>query len=44
MDKLKRFSIPLPVKTDDLDEDTMQAILEAHPYWQFIKTQLQAIR
>jgi type I restriction enzyme M protein len=36
MDKLKRFSIPLPVRDGQLDEDTMEAILAAHPYWQFI--------
>lgn len=38
MDKLKRFSIPLPVKNGGLDEDTMESILAAHPYWQFVKT------
>jgi hypothetical protein len=41
MDKLKRFSIPLPVRDGEVDEDTMEAILAAHPYWQFIKTRLE---
>jgi hypothetical protein len=41
MDKLKRFSIPLPVKNGGLDEDAMEAILTAHPYWQFVKTRLE---
>lgn len=41
MEKLKRFSVPLPVKHGGLDEDAMAMILESNPYWQFVKTRLQ---
>jgi hypothetical protein len=36
-DKLRRFTIQLPAKKDALDEDTMQAVVQAAPYWDYIR-------
>jgi hypothetical protein len=41
-DKLRRFEVSLPCKKDDLDEDTMQAVVEAAPYWDYIQAQVVA--
>jgi hypothetical protein len=41
VDKLRRFTIALPLRDGQLDEDTMETILAAHPYWQFLKTRLE---
>ena len=41
-DKLRRFTINLPTKNGKLDEDTMQTVVEAAPYWSYIKTQAAA--
>ena len=40
MEKLKRFSVPLPAKNGGIDEDSIGAVLEANPYWEFIRTRL----
>jgi len=42
MEKLKRFSVPLPAKDGKIDEDTIQIALEANPYWQFLRSRLAA--
>jgi hypothetical protein len=41
MEKLKRFSVALPAKNGGIDEDAIATILEANPYWNFVKTRLQ---
>ena len=40
MDKLRRFEVELPAKGRAIDEDTMQAVVEATPYWGFLKERL----
>jgi hypothetical protein len=42
-DKLRRFAIELPCKkSGGLDEDTMQAVVEAAPYWDYIQSKVAA--
>jgi hypothetical protein len=41
-EKLRRFVIHLPSKKAGLDEDTMQAVVEAAPYWDYIRTKAAA--
>jgi hypothetical protein len=36
-DKLRRFAIQLPAKKNALDEDTMEAVVQAAPYWDYIR-------
>jgi hypothetical protein len=36
-DKLRRFIVQLPAKKDALDEDTMQTVVQAAPYWDYIR-------
>jgi len=36
-EKLRRFAIHLPTANGKLDEDTMQAVVAAAPYWQYIQ-------
>lgn len=41
-DKLRRFEIYLPAtKAGDLDEDQMQAVVEAAPYWNYIQEKVE---
>jgi hypothetical protein len=40
MDKLRRFRIPLPTKAGAIDEAAIKAMIEATPYWEYIKTHL----
>ena len=42
LDKLRRFELPMPVKRGALDEDGMQAAMEATSYWPFLKGRLPA--
>jgi hypothetical protein len=42
-DKLRRFEIYLPAtKAGDLDQDQMRAVVEAAPYWDYIKARAEA--
>lgn len=41
LDKLRRFRIPLPVNGSGIDEDTIQKVVEASPYWPFLNARLQ---
>ncbi len=41
MNKLRRFEVPLPIQADgSLDEDSMAAVVEAAPYWKWLKARL----
>jgi hypothetical protein len=41
MEKLRRFEITLPAtRTGSLDEDAMASVVEATPYWGFLKARL----
>jgi hypothetical protein len=40
--KLRRFRVSLPSKSGALDEQTMQSVVEASPYWQYIQSQVVA--
>lgn len=40
MAKLRRQSVSLPAKRNEIDEDTIAALVEATPYWGFLKTNL----
>lgn len=42
-DKLRRFTISLPCTKDGLDEDTMQGVVEAAPYLDYIRNKANAI-
>ncbi|UWU68216.1 hypothetical protein [Bradyrhizobium sp. NC92] len=37
-DKLRRFQIGIPAKGGMIDEETIRAVVEASPYWAYIKT------
>ena len=41
LDKLKRFMVSLPTVNNELDEDTMQAVMESLPYWQHIRKMIK---
>jgi hypothetical protein len=41
-DKLRRFAISLPCTKAGLDEDTMQAVVETAPYWDYIRNKVAA--
>jgi hypothetical protein len=41
-DKLRRFVIHLPSKKEGLDEDTMQAVVEAATYWHYVRATVAA--
>ena len=42
MGKLRRFEIRLPASGDAIDEDAIEAIMHAAPYWPFVKERLGA--
>jgi hypothetical protein len=42
-DKLRRFTISLPCTKSGMDEDMMQAVLEAAPYWDYIRERANGI-
>jgi len=39
-DKLRRFQVSLPSKQGNIDEETIGAVVEASPYWNYIQTQV----
>jgi hypothetical protein len=39
-DKLRRFTVQLPATGGVLDEDTMQSVVEAAPYWDYIRAKI----
>ena len=41
-EKLRRFTIMLPATATGIDEDTMQAVVEAAPYWDYIRRRMSA--
>ena len=41
-DKLRRFEVSIPMKQGEIDEETIRAVVEASPYWDYIKTQVAA--
>ncbi len=40
-EKMRRFAVLLPAKGSDLDEDTMEAVIRATPYWKYIEQKAQ---
>ena len=43
IDKLRRFRVPLPAKNGSIDEAAIRDMVEATPYWAYIKTHLPAV-
>ncbi len=43
IDKLKRFPVPLPAKDGFIDEAAIRGMVEATPYWAYIKTHLPSV-
>jgi hypothetical protein len=37
MEKLRRQSVSLPARSGDVDEDAIASVVEATPYWPFLK-------
>lgn len=42
-DKLRRFEVSLPSKKGQIDEETIQAVVEASPYWSYVKTRADLV-
>ena len=40
--KLRRFEVMLPVIKGELDEDLMERMIEATPYWSYLSKRLAA--
>jgi hypothetical protein len=40
MNKLRRFTVTLPSKDDELDEGTMAAVVTGAPYWDYLSTRI----
>jgi hypothetical protein len=41
-DKLRRFQVALPAKGGELDEATIKAVVEASPYWGYVRSRVAA--
>jgi len=42
-DKLRRFQVSLPSKNGEIDEATIRAVVEASPYWDYVKSRAEAV-